>query len=649
MAGGAEALEPNFSLDASDDHDSSCDQLQFSLPASAIEPVTGVDLFTSSLENWQAEATSSEPKTKHPDVSKKRRVSRATLTLEMKVKILEEMERGRSRQLICKEYDLPPSTLSEILKRKDEIMFAVSSSVFTPKRKRMRTSKYNDLETEVFEWYVEKTRKKGITITGPEICCQAKTVAAKMNLDGFTPNNGWLCRFKQRRGIQSTPRPKVKASSKADIEDASDSNSSKIIIVRPQAMGTWTSKILPEIMRRYQPQDIFTAGETSLFFRCTPDKMASYLGEDCSCGKFAKDRLTILVATNMLGTEKLPVLAIGKHIRPRCFKNLKTIPVEYMANVKAWMIPPFFIHWVKKLDKAMLEEGRNIVLFVKPSESHPRVPDLQAVSLIFLPPDSHFQPASQGILQTLKQNYRRSIIQRHLHIAEVDGPNEECRISLVDALHWLRAAWKDVPPQTIYKSFENAEFILPRYDSLVPHRFAEASQDIPSSSDAFQLECDVMIGNNGQIIMDAEYNHMFDRLAKQTVLDPYITAESYASLDDQVVTYGYMTEEELLTEGAKTLVGEDDDDDEDEEEIREPPPPTKFEAKECLAKLAKFFATEKGTEKYFDKISCLYRHVNQVSTASTESTIIDLFSKKAKNVPKKKKASNMHKPVFVPM
>ncbi|GFO06645.1 tigger transposable element-derived protein 4 [Plakobranchus ocellatus] len=588
--------------------------------------------FAASLDDWQDEVSFVEEKPELPLPAKRRRNS--VMTLDMKMKIIEEVEGGRNRQLIMKEYSLPSSTLSEILKRKDEIRFAVSSSVFTPQRKRMRAAKYNDLEEEVWEWYTDMTKKGGVTITGPEICQKAKEVAAKMKIEEFTANNGWLCRFKQRRGIQVTFRPRTKTANGEDSESNSSSKPAQANQVKLQSTHTWSSKIVPGIMKRYHPRDIFTAGETSLFYRCTPDTMVRFLGEDCSCGKFAKDRLTVMVATNMLGTEKLPAFAIGKYKQPRCFKNIKTIPVEYMANLKAWMIAPFFKLWLKKLDSKMVSEGRNIVLFVSPSEGHPRVTDLQAVSMIFLPPDTHYQPAHQGILQTLKQNYRRSIIQRRLHFAEVNGPNEECSINLIDALHWLRSAWKDVTPRCIYNSFGNAEFSLPNYESLVPGRHEEQSQNRDSySSDTFQLECDVMMGNSGQILMDAEYGRMFERLAKEMVLDPYITAESYASLDDKVVTSGHMTDQELEEAMAKTLADEQDD---EEEEIPLPPP-TFIEAKQCLTKLARFFATERGTEQFFDKIACLYKHVAQASTNTPQSTIIDLFSKKAKKPPKKKK------------
>ena len=57
-------------------------------------------------------------------------------------------------------------------------------------------------------------------------------------------------------------------------------------------------------------------------------KTHDFKGEACHGGKQAKDRLIVLVATNATGSEKLPLLAIGKSANPRCFKNIKTFLVE---------------------------------------------------------------------------------------------------------------------------------------------------------------------------------------------------------------------------------------------------------------------------------------------------------------------------------
>jgi hypothetical protein len=50
----------------------------------------------------------------------------------------------------------------------------------------------------------------------------------------------------------------------------------------------------------------------------------TYSGDQCKSAKKSKERITVLVSANMSGTEKLPLLVVGKSQRPRCFKN--TVP-----------------------------------------------------------------------------------------------------------------------------------------------------------------------------------------------------------------------------------------------------------------------------------------------------------------------------------
>ena len=70
----------------------------------------------------------------------------------------------------------------------------------------------------------------------------------------------------------------------------------------------WTSRQLPDLLDKFSPDDIFNADETGLFWKCLPDKS----GERCSGGKRSKDRITVLVCANMSGSEKLPLLVIGR-------------------------------------------------------------------------------------------------------------------------------------------------------------------------------------------------------------------------------------------------------------------------------------------------------------------------------------------------
>ena len=67
---------------------------------------------------------------------------------------------------------------------------------------------------------------------------------------------------------------------------------------------------------------VFNADETGLYWRLLPDKTHAFRGEVCTGTKRPKDRVTVLVCANMTGTEKCPLLTIGKYKRPRCFRGV---------------------------------------------------------------------------------------------------------------------------------------------------------------------------------------------------------------------------------------------------------------------------------------------------------------------------------------
>ena len=68
------------------------------------------------------------------------------------------------------------------------------------------------------------------------------------------------------------------------------------------------------ILQQYKADDIFNADETGLYWRLLPDKTHAVAGETCTVGKKSKDRVILLVCANMTGTEKRPLLTIGKNL-----------------------------------------------------------------------------------------------------------------------------------------------------------------------------------------------------------------------------------------------------------------------------------------------------------------------------------------------
>ncbi|GBN26621.1 hypothetical protein AVEN_67975-1 [Araneus ventricosus] len=66
----------------------------------------------------------------------------------------------------------------------------------------------------------------------------------------------------------------------------------------------------------YKADDVFNADETGLFFQCLPNKIATFKGEECHSGRQSKLRVTVLLAANQSGKEKLPPL-IRRSKKPR--------------------------------------------------------------------------------------------------------------------------------------------------------------------------------------------------------------------------------------------------------------------------------------------------------------------------------------------
>lgn len=72
-----------------------------------------------------------------------------------------------------------------------------------------------------------------------------------------------------------------------------------------------------------------------MFYRLLASKTMPYKGDSCASRKWRKENLTVLVAANMTGMEKLPRLVTDKALKFCCFKNICTLQAECTANCKA--------------------------------------------------------------------------------------------------------------------------------------------------------------------------------------------------------------------------------------------------------------------------------------------------------------------------
>ncbi|GBL95746.1 Tigger transposable element-derived protein 4 [Araneus ventricosus] len=107
----------------------------------------------------------------------------------------------------------------------------------------------------------------------------------------FKASNGWLENFKKRHNVF------LKFCGESASVDAS-------------FCEEWLSE-LPSLLKGYKADDVFNGDETGLFFQCLPNKTEAFENEECHGGKQSKLCVTMLLAANQSGQEKLPPLMIG--------------------------------------------------------------------------------------------------------------------------------------------------------------------------------------------------------------------------------------------------------------------------------------------------------------------------------------------------
>ncbi|EPY77151.1 tigger transposable element-derived protein 4 [Camelus ferus] len=391
-----------------------------------------------------------------------------SLSIEEKIDIINAVESGKKKAEIAAEYGIKKNSLSSIMKNKDKVLEAFESLRFDPKRKRLRTAFYTDLEEALMRWY-RIAQCLNVPVNGPMLRLKANDFAQKLGHNDFKCSNGWLDRFKSRYGLVFRAQP-------AEATGVS---------VDPSTV--WHQNILPYYLNDYHPKNVFNVKETALLYRMLPTKTFAFKGETCSIGKLCKDRITLVVGTNMDGSEKLPLLVIGKNKNPHCFKGIKSLPVYYEANKMAWMTSDVFEQWMRKLDEKFQAEQRRVVIFVESFPAHPEVKNLKSIELAFFPSclSSKFIAMKQGVIKSLKIKYRHCLIKKFL--SSVEG-SKEFTFSLLDAVDTLHLCWRAVTPQTIVKSYEEAGFKSQQEESDKTDAETDTGLDLVAPAQAAGVE-----------------------------------------------------------------------------------------------------------------------------------------------------------------
>ncbi|GBM70630.1 Jerky [Araneus ventricosus] len=396
----------------------------------------------------------SKPK---PSSSKGEKRKHVTLTLNQKLEIIKRIEKGENRNILMNEFNIGSSTIYDIKKQKDELMKFASQSVTTEKlasRQTLKKPKLEQLDSVLFKWF-SAVCSEGKPVTGPMIVEKAKKFGQDLGVAESECNysDGWLRNFKFRHGIRRLDVTGETLSANQNSAEKYKDEFEKIV-----ADNDLT------------PEQIYNADETGLLWRCLPTSTLAGGGEKAAKGfKKNKDRLTVLLCANASGNHRVTPFVIGKSAKPRAFKNVTHLPVQYKAQSNAWMTAALFKDWffhhfvpeVKESFKSLgLPEDTKAILLLDNCKAHPPVDE-------------------------------RSFIQGLLN-ADCDVTDFQKKFTVKDAVYAIALSWNQVKNTTLQKCWRKLWPAANPASDLTLHEEEKETDEEENHQDALTKVLDVV-------------------------------------------------------------------------------------------------------------------------------------------------------------
>ena len=212
---------------------------------------------------------------------------------------------------------------------------------------------------------------------------------------------------------------------------------------------------------QYSPNDIYNGDKTALFYKCLPHRTYCFNGDKPAGSAKCKDRLTLLMITNMDGSDHRKLAVIGKSKTPLCLgkkykMQVKDMAVDWYASKNAWMTGDIHHKIMSKFNDEMRKSNRHILYVCDNASSH-QVCEYYHIKFLMLPPNatSIMQPLDQGIILSTKRRYKKKLAERYLVCVKnnKDANSLLKSLDIVVETNMVAASWRETSATIIQNCF----------------------------------------------------------------------------------------------------------------------------------------------------------------------------------------------------
>ena len=473
--------------------------------------------------------------------------------------------------------------------------------------KRERHQKCKPINDILYTWY-KKCEASGIYVNGPLLKEEAMNIKESLNLpelDGFKASEGWLDKWKLSHRI------KEKHISGESLD------------VPKTTVESWMERI-QELCKGYDLRDTWNMDESGCFFKALPTKGLARRGKKAKGGKKSKLRITVAFFLSADGGKVGKPIVIWRSKNPRCFR-LASVPdklaeVSYFDDKKSWMQVGIMEKVLDTLNRQMIKEGRNVILFLDNATVHPpSLIDMYSnIKIVFLPKNttSRLQPLDAGIIQSFKSKYQKKLMRHVIARVKDDLLASEItnKINVLQAIGWVPDAWREVSVETIKNCFAKC--------GITGHTTESEDDAVDEEFDALFNE----LNKDSECDMNAEEYVDFD----------VETSSSLPAINSDMIDWRKYSIQKCVAEYLRKQSGEDDlelisgsDDDADDEDAGEVEVDVEVEVGDALNMLDKLVNLKHLNKEERNSLFSIKEKLEKIKISNKkQSSINDYFKQR---------------------